>query len=69
MQFQALRETLVRIPLFEAFLENTDTIPSPLFVDRDYELFEQIYSLVSSVDTDVSKLSLELIEGFLLVFN
>ena len=64
MPFQALRETLVRIPLFEAFLENTDTVPSPLFVDRDYDMFEQIYLLISSVDTDVSKLPPELVEGF-----
>jgi|JI10StandDraft_1071094.scaffolds.fasta_scaffold89738_3 hypothetical protein len=49
--FQALKDTLLCIPLFEAFFANNAIQPLlPLFVDRDYNMFEEIYALVAVSD-------------------
>ena len=66
--FEANYETLIKIPLFNftfANIRNSDcnyknNKNNPLFIDRDFQLFEQIY-LMKSFPTYNSKLSARLL--------
>ena len=65
--FKAKKDTLLKIPLFESFLDyqqthTTHTIHTTetnniIYVDRDYQLFEEIYTYVicNRTDFDLSK--------------
>ena len=60
ISFEAKTETLEKIPLFESFFDYQQTLNTKkdvIYVDRDYQLFEQIYTYIicNETDLDLSK--------------